>query len=185
MLLQILNHTPVWVWFLLIALLALGLWQRRQRRVRPSQLLALPLALLVLGLWSMAPRFVAQPLLALAWLAALLAAVQLGKHLPLPVAARWLADEQHLLLPGSWLPMVIIVCVFSLRYSTGVLMALHPEWRTMAAVQLPLALAFGAMSGVFLGRALGLWVLTRPAAPHASRAPVGNAFDHAAADLHR
>ena len=164
MLMQILIHTPVWVWFLLTALLGLGLWQRRQRQVRRGQLLALPLALLALGLWSMAPGFVAQPLLALVWLTALVCAVQLGKRLPPPAAARWLAAEQRLLLPGSWLPLVIIVCVFSLRYATGVSLALHPEWRSMGAVQLPLALAFGSLSGVFLGRALALRALTqRPA----------------------
>lgn len=169
MLMQILIHTPVWVWFLLTALLGLGLWQRRQRRVRRGQLLALPLALLALGLWSMAPRFVAQPLLAVAWLAALMAAVQLGRRLPTPQAARWLADRQRLQLPGSWLPMLIIVCIFSLRYATGVSLALHPEWRTMLAVQLPLALAFGGLSGLFLGRALGLWRLTQGAAVADSR----------------
>lgn len=161
MLIQIITHTPFWVWFLFTALLALGLWQRRQRRLRPGQLLALPLALLALGLWSMAPGFVAQPLLAAVWLAALVVAVRLGKGLPTPQAARWLPGEQRLQLPGSWLPLVVIVCIFSLRYATGVSLVLHPEWRSMLALQLPLALAFGAFSGLFLGRALGLWALTR------------------------
>ena len=71
MLLQILIHTPLWVWALLAALLALGLWQRRERRVRRGQLLALPVALLALSLWSMAPGFVAQPVAAVLWLAAI------------------------------------------------------------------------------------------------------------------
>ncbi len=179
MLMQILIHTPVWVWFLLTALLALGLWQTRQRQVRRGQLLALPLALLGLGLWSMAPGFLAQPLLALVWLSALLGAVQLGKRLPKPAAARWLADEQRLLLPGSWLPMAIIVSVFSLRYATGVLLALNPEWRALATVQLPLALAFGSLSGIFLGRALGLRGLTQPAAARAELNPAKQALAHA------
>ncbi len=37
---------------------------------------------------------------------------------------------------------------------------LHPAWQAMGVVQLPLALAFGCLSGIFLGRALGLWALT-------------------------
>ncbi len=166
MLIQILMHTPLWVWALLTALLALGLWQRRQRHVRRGQLLALPLTMLALGLWSMAPGFVAQPLVAGAWLLALLAAAQVGRRLPTPAAARWLAAEQRLHLPGSWVPLVIILCIFSLRYATGVSLALHPEWRSMLSVQLPLALAFGSLSGLFMGRALGLRALTlQPAAP--------------------
>lgn len=175
MLIQILIHTPLWVWALLTALLALGLWQRRQRHVRRSQLLALPLALLVLGLWSMAPGFVAQPLVAGAWLLALLVAARLGRRLPTPAAARWLAAEQRLQLPGSWVPLVIILCIFSLRYATGVSLALDPEWRSMLSAQLPLALAFGTLSGIFLGRALGLRALTLSPAVAGSAVATGHA----------
>ena len=163
MLIAILSHTPVWVWALLAALVALGLWQRRERRVRPAQLLALPLALLGLGLWSMAPGFVAQPLAALLWLLAIVAFGWLGRRLPRPAAARWLADEGRLFLPGSWVPLLLIVCIFSLRYAVGVGQGLHPEWRNLAQVQWPLAAVFGALSGLFLGRALGLRSVARPA----------------------
>lgn len=161
MLIAILSHTPVWVWALLTALVALGLWQRRERRVRPAQLLALPLALLALGLWSMAPGFVAQPVAALLWLLAIVVFSWLCRHLPRPAAARWLAEEGRLFLPGSWVPLVLIVCIFGLRYAVGVGQGLHPQWRDLAQVQWPLALVFGALSGVFLGRALGLRSLAR------------------------
>ncbi len=166
MIVQILIHTPLWVWALLVALLALGLVQTRQRRVRRGALLALPLALLALGLWSMAPGFVAQPLAAVVWLAAISAFAAMGWRLPRPQAARWLADEARLLLPGSWLPMALIVSIFCLRYAAGVGQGLHPEWRSLASVQLPLALIFGSLSGLFLGRALGLLSLTRTTMPN-------------------
>jgi hypothetical protein len=158
---MILSHTPTWVWGMLAALLALGLLQLRTRRVSRAQLLALPLVLLGLGLWSLAPGFAAQPVAALAWLGALAAFAALGLRLPRPAQARWLAGTQRLQLPGSWVPMALIVAIFCLRYATGVAMALHPQWRTDAAVQLTLAALFGALSGIFIGRALGLLRLTR------------------------
>lgn len=161
MLITILLHTPLWVWALLTALVALGLWQRRARRVRPVQLLVLPVALLALGLWSMAPRFVAQPAWAALWLTALLVAARWSRRWAPPVGTRWLPDLGLLALPGSWLPLAIILAIFSLRYATGVALALQPEWRSMWQVQVPLALLFGTLSGVFLGRAWGLWALTR------------------------
>ena len=71
MIVNILSHTPVWVWGLLSALMALCLSQTRQRQLAPWRLLMLPLVLLGLGLWSMAPGFIALPLTALVWLAAL------------------------------------------------------------------------------------------------------------------
>ncbi len=161
MLLQILIHTPLWVWAMLLGLLTLGLWQRQTRRVRRAQILALPLVLLALGVWSMAAAFVALPLAFATWLTALGATAAWARRWAPPAAARWLEAEQKLQLPGSWLPLVIILVVFSLRYSTGVSLALHPEWRAALAVQMPLACAFGALSGLFLGRALGLLAVTR------------------------
>jgi hypothetical protein len=161
---MILSHTPLWVWCLLAALLVLGLLQTRTRNVTRAQLLALPLVLLGLGLWSLAPGFAAQPLAAIAWLAGLAAFALLGMRLPRPAQTRWLSDSQRLQLPGSWLPMGLILAIFSLRYVTGVSLAMHPQWRTDAAVQFTLAVLFGALSGLFLGRAVGLLRLTREGA---------------------
>jgi hypothetical protein len=79
---------------------------------------------------------------------------------------------QRLHLPGSWMPLVVILLIFSLRYAAGVAQGLHPEWRDLPAVQAALALWFGAWSGLFLGRALGLFALGRPTmARHEPRIP--------------
>lgn len=168
MLISIVQHTPPWVWGLLSALLCLGLWQRRTRSLAPAALLGLPLGLLALGLWSMLPGFMAQPLTALLWLAAGLLMLAWARRWPAPHGTRWLADEGRLLLPGSWLPLVLIVAIFGLRYASGVSQALHPQWSSLMAFQAPLALGFGGLAGVFLGRALGLLALARPATAHAT-----------------
>ena len=156
MLMTIFTHTPLWVWGLLTALLLLGLWQRRTRRVAPRSLLALPIALLVLGLSSSVAGFMAQPVSALAWAALLAAGVALGRRLPPPSGTVWLAAEQRLHLPGSWWPMVIIVTIFSMRYVSAVALAMTPAWRGDATVLSGLAAVYGLLGGVFLGRALGL-----------------------------
>jgi hypothetical protein len=158
---QILTHTPVWVWLMLSALLILGVMQSRPRLVARWQLLALPLALLLLGLWSMAPGFAAQPLAAVVWLASLVLGGRVGLKLPRASGTRWLQTQQRLQLPGSWMPMLIIVTIFVLRYVVGVAQAMHPALRGELSMQAALALAFGLLSGVFLGRAAGLWTLTR------------------------
>ena len=46
MIVNVLSHTPVWVWGLLAALMALGFSQTRQRHVAPWRLLMLPMVLL-------------------------------------------------------------------------------------------------------------------------------------------
>jgi hypothetical protein len=170
---MILQHTPAWVWALLGGLLALGLWQTRGRQVRRGQVLALPAALLAMGLSTMAPAFGQQPLAAALWLLALAAGTGLGRRWLQPRTARWLPAVQRLQLQGSWLPLVVILLIFSLRYAAGVAQGLNPAWRGLLAVQAPLTLLFGGLSGLLLGRALGLFALGRPTmAHHEHRIPV-------------
>jgi hypothetical protein len=161
MLIEIVSRTPLWVWALLAALLSLGLWQRRSRLVKPARLLILPLVMLALGLWTLSASFVAVPEVGLAWLAALAAGLGAGLRQRAPAGTHWDAEAGRLFLAGSWAPLLLILVIFMLRYTSAVALALHPAWRTDLAVQGPLALAFGALSGFFLGRTLGLWRLTR------------------------
>ncbi|MDO4723626.1 MAG: hypothetical protein Q4A97_02570, partial [Comamonadaceae bacterium] len=55
----LITHTPLWVWPLLAALLALGLLQTRARRVSLARALALPLAMLILTPATLAARLAA------------------------------------------------------------------------------------------------------------------------------
>ena len=128
-------------------------------------MLILPVALLALGLSSTAAGFIALPASAALWLLALTAGAALGWRRPPPAGARWLPTEQRLQLPGSWMPMLLIVAIFSLRYAANVGMAINPAWRSAPALLLPLALLYGALSGVFLGRALTLFRSDARAAP--------------------
>jgi hypothetical protein len=158
---DILRYTPTWVWGLLAALLALGFWQTRTRSLTRARLLTLPLTLLGLGLWSTSSSFAALPLAAGIWLVALAASFFASRRLPAPVGARWDAVCERLHLPGSWLPLALIVSIFTLRYAATVAMVLHPAWRGNPALLLPMAALYGALSGFFLGRAAGLLALTR------------------------
>ena len=175
MFVQILIHTPVWVWLMLAGLIALGLLQMRPRRLRPMQLLMLPAALMGLGLWSMAPVLQAQPVIGLLWLVALVLATALARGRPVRHAT-WLPASRQLQLPGSVVPLAVILAIFSLRYASGVGHALHPEWRALMAVQAPLALLFGGINGLLLGRTLGLLATCAPA----PRTLAGHADTHAA-----
>jgi hypothetical protein len=150
----ILAHTPKWVWLLLAALVVLGLLQSRTRQVTPARLFALPLALCALGLWTVWPVFASLPLVDLSWVTAVVAGASLRLRLAKPSLAKWSADGKHLHLPGSWGPLVLMMSVFLLRYASGVAQAMHPELRQMLALQLPLALGFGGLTGVLLGRSL-------------------------------
>jgi hypothetical protein len=171
----ILVRTPYWAWLVLGALVALGLLQSRTRRVTPRRLFALPLVLCALGLYTVWPVFAHLPLIALAWVVAVgtgaglrlwLAGSAPGVQTGAPAnsqqahpaqhaqQAQWSADGRHLQLPGSWAPMVLMLSVFFLRYVSAVAQAMHPALQQLVAFQLPLALGFGGLTGVLLGRSL-------------------------------
>lgn len=156
MIIAILQGTPAWVWALLAALVALGLWQGRDRSVAPARLLLLPLALLGLGLWTVMPSWRAQPTGAAVWLATWLAGTAAGGWLPLRPGAAWDAATQRLRLPGSRLPLVVILAVFSLRYGAGVTAAINPALAGSAAFVWTLAGVSGCISGLLLGHTLRL-----------------------------
>ena len=57
MILQILSHTPIWVYGLFFVLLVFGLIQTRTRTVRKLPALLLPAGMLALSLWGIYSSF--------------------------------------------------------------------------------------------------------------------------------
>jgi hypothetical protein len=158
---EILRHTPPWVWGLLAALLALGYLQTRPRRVGLGRAALLPASMLAWSLWGVAASFGSAAALALWGLGVLGAAAATARLAP-PAGARWVAATRSFDLPGSWVPLALIVALFAVKFGAGVSLALHPELRDEATFATGASLAFGAFSGVFAGRALGLLQLARP-----------------------
>jgi uncharacterized membrane protein len=161
---QIVSHTPVIVWGLLAALLALGLSQARERRVGFARATVLPLAMVALSLWGTASLFGNGPHLTLvlgSWLAAALAAFVPVVRLPAPAGTRFDAASNSFTLPGSWIPMLLIVGVFVLRYATNVALAIQPALGADTAFATGIAAVSGLFTGAFGGRAARLWQLAQ------------------------
>ena len=160
MLLNILRFTPPWVWGLLAALLLLGWQQSRPRSVARAQLMVLPLALLALGLWSVLPAVRALPLILLVWLFTGALSFALGQRVFSTRGAAWQPQLSRLQLPGSWLPMLMILCIFMLKYGLGVFQAMQPGVASQPGFQFSAATLSGALSGLLLGRNWALLALT-------------------------
>ena len=156
MFIAIIQHTPVWVWGLLAALMGLGLWQTRDREMTLTRVTILPLAMIALSLSGVLTAFGPLPTALVAWAAGVGTALMVGRRLVAVRAARWSAQTGLLHVPGSWLPLVLIIALFSIKYVAGASLAMHPALAhdiTFAGV---LSLAYGAFSGLFLTRAISL-----------------------------
>jgi hypothetical protein len=103
-----------------------------------------------------------------AWLAAAAVPVTVLLMRPLPAGVRYDAARREFALPGSWVPLALILGIFSVKYATGVTLAMHPALRVDPTFALAVATLAGLFSGIFAGRTLRLLRLAvRPAAQHA------------------
>jgi hypothetical protein len=156
MFIAILQHTPIRVWALLGALIALGLTQARDREIGLLLVTILPLAMVAVSASGVLSAFGHFPVALGGWATGLAAALSLARNAVAVRGARWSTETGLLHVPGSWLPLALIVGLFWIKYIAGVSMAINPALALDARFAGPCSLAYGAFSGLFLARALPL-----------------------------
>lgn len=162
-LLPILRHTPAWVWLLLAGLVVLGLLQARERTVSLRRVSLLPAAMALFSLWAAGSAFGHAPMLPEAlMLWAMAAAAVTALLAPGQARASFDAATRSYRLPGSWLPLALMLGIFLVRYTVAVRLALRPSLLLDSSFVLPVATLYGALTGLFVGRAARLWRLALP-----------------------
>lgn len=167
LILRILAGTPLWVWAMLALLVGLGVMQLHDREVPIARAVGVPVGLSLLSLFS-AGSF--GPAALGAWVpAALLAG--LGGLMSARRAMRDTPDTPRdrgprpgrMQVPGSVLPLVLTLAIFSLRYGLAIALRLDAPFVAHPALAPAVGVAYGACSGLFLGRLLSQWRRHRPA----------------------
>ncbi len=155
---QILKNTPIWVWAILVALIYLGSKQLKARVVKRYSVLIAPVVFLFVGLMAAGRG----PVGFGAWAVSLIGFAVVTFFVWRPTAgARYEASGDRLHLPGSVVPMMLMLAIFLLNYVINVVLAINPAYRSELAWQVGPALILGALSGVFIGRATTLFRMNR------------------------
>lgn len=149
----IVGHTPRYVWGILAALIVLGGLQMRDHVLSRGRLLLAPIGLGAFSLWGATLAFGARPEIVACWALGTALAVAANLWLRWPRSVRVEADGRFALAGSPW-PLMVMMAVFALRYTVAVTLAFHPEWAREPAFSLSMALVYGALSGLFAGRAL-------------------------------
>ncbi len=151
---MILARTPVWVWGLLVMLLALGVMYLRERRVSRLRLSLVPVGLAALSLSGVLSGFGLTGVAA--WLLGVALAFALNTQLRWTQGAR--REGAAFVLPGSVLPLVLMLTIFVLNYATNVWRAMAAQGAAApsAAVGMGLSLLFGLLTGLLAARAWGV-----------------------------
>ena len=159
MLLQILAHTPKWVFALFALLLWLGARQLLAGTVGLARLTIMPIAMGVLSLHGVLSAFGGTPMALAGWAAAAVAAALVVLQRPLPATTRYDAATRRFHVAGSAVPLALMMGIFFTKYVVGVQLAMEPALATHLGFALPVATLYGAFAGIFAARALRMWRL--------------------------
>lgn len=171
----ILRNTPSWVWGLLAGLLGLGLSQLRERTAGLARVSLLPAAMTLFSVWGTFSALGGSPHLAGAVAAWLIAAAMAGLLVARgPAAAQFDPVQRSYRLPGSFVPLLLIVGVFLVKYVVGADLAMAPRLVEDTRYVLSVAALYGAFTGVFVGRASRLWRLALRSGPAAGVSKTAN-----------
>ena len=156
---QTLQHIPVWVYFLILGLIALGLQQTRTRHIPMRRLLGINIALTVFTLVGVVQQWRPTPWLALgliSWSATgVLVAWALGQG-PAPAGASYDVGTRRFTVPGSWLPLGLFMAIFASKFAVGMLSATAPEALHSLQAAIGISALYGLFSGLLNARALRL-----------------------------
>ncbi len=150
-------RTPVWVWALLAFLLFIGIRGLRPTVASFGRLLILPAVFLVWGLSGFATSYGFRPAGIAVWLAAIAIGAALGWLMARAIAIK--ADRDHGLvrLPGTWVNLVLILIIFAVKYTLGILAGFRPSITGELLYMATDVGVSGLLTGMFAGRLYGLW----------------------------
>ena len=153
---QILQHIPLWVFGLLLGLIALGLVQTRTRHIRAQRMLGINIALTIFTLVGVVQQWLNTPWLWLAlasWTAACLLVTWVLGQGAAPAEASFDPETRHYTLPGSWLPLALFMTIFACKFVVGFLNATEPALLQGQDMAIGISALYGFFSGVLNGRA--------------------------------
>ena len=159
MLLQILLHTPKWVYAVFVLLVWLGAKQLLSNSVSLTRVTLMPLAMGGLSVFGVISAFGDSLGAVLGWAAAAAVLIALVLQRPLPATTRYDAAAREFHVAGSAVPLMLMTGIFFTKYVVGVALAMHPELRQQASFAIGLPVLYGAFSGIFAARAVRLWRL--------------------------
>lgn len=170
---QLFSHTPLYVWAILAFLVYRGVLASRAREVRLRKLCIIPLVMLALSLSGMHGSFGFDGVAPYAWAMGALAGGLLAWSMTNPRKLTPVTERGSMQLAGSWLPLVLMMSIFCMKYAVAVSLAIHPAYAHALGFVLFVCAAYGCFSGIFLGGLLR--TLSAYRAAHMTSGPQGAA----------
>jgi hypothetical protein len=159
MFIAILTHLPLWVYAIFAVLVFFGWRQSRTRVVAPAMTAGIAAGMLSLSIYGVIGNFGLHLLPLAAWAVGMALSMLLGRGLVGPRGLE-IADK-GVRIPGSWLPFVLMMSIFSAKMGLGIATAMgagviREPWFIAAS-----SFTFGLFSGAFAARAITVQAFVR------------------------
>ena len=164
MLNTILSHTPLWVFGILAALVALGSAQMKTRQMTVQRASAIPLVMVVLSLMGTVSAFPGSALALASWATAFTLTTATRVQQGAPRDAAYHPETRRFTVPGSTVPLLLMMGIFFTKYAAGASLGLQPQLAQLPGFACVISAAYGVFSGAFLARGWRLWRLRRATA---------------------
>ncbi len=161
MLIEIITHTPLWVFGLLVLLVYLGWQQSRERVVNKYVIFLLPVGMVALSYFGMLSSFGPNFLPITLWLVSLLVTALIVVTCFTVHGVTYDSNQARYTIQGSWFPFGLMMAIFFTKYAVGVVSALSPDMVNNQIFIVLCSLLYGIFSGIFMARAYSIWHVSR------------------------
>ncbi len=151
---EMISDAPSYVWPLL-AMLLLGGWKSRKPHIISwKTLLIMPSLMFAWSLYALAAYY--SPLSICLWALSISIGIWLGSLTTRNLSLQFDKQKHLLEIGGSWIPLILSLSIFSLRYFLGAAYGLYPHLKGHLALFAVENLAT-LVSGMLTGRLFSFW----------------------------
>lgn len=154
MIIEIIKHTPLWVFILFFILLTVGYFQSINRVLNRVKVFLLPIGMLAFSLYGTISVFGIISISLFSWLVGIVSIVLLGKKYINANSLVFFNEHKIYFIKGSWIPLILMMSIFFIKYTIGVALALKLPILNEPIFISGISLCYGIISGIFLARAL-------------------------------
>jgi hypothetical protein len=145
MIIEIIKGTPMWVFLLFALLIYRGILAANGKMMNLKKLFIMPIVFLFL----MGQKMSANPA---AFLGFLVVGCFIGWLIYKNIEIKADKEKKQIFIPGSYMPLILIIVAFSKGYFIGYTTAVHPELVKTFWFTFGVATVSGIFSGMFIGR---------------------------------
>lgn len=151
-----LAHIPTWVYGLFALLLALGLLFTRPRAVHPVVPTLMAVGFGCYSLYGVVSSFGASLTNVLPWAVGMAVSAFIGRPYFGPNELSRMPGSPKVLVPGSWLPLTLMMGIFAVKFFVGVVRGARLPVGTEVWFAPVVCLVLGLLSGGFTARGLNV-----------------------------